>query len=109
LSRNSRKILTDRPQVKYYEFEILSQGVGSSNSLLSGNLGQGKTMIIVRDISNIIMNHQMMIDTMYQEAIAKNYSHEEMTPLNFIINGSDLAKRQILDMIVQVQNDKKME
>ena len=72
---------------------MLQQGIGSSHSLLSGYLGHDKTMIIVRDISNIIINHQMMSDSMYQEAIAKNYSHEQMTPLNFIINGSDLAQR----------------
>ena len=36
---------------------------------------------------------------MYQEAIAKNYSHEQMTPLNFIINGCIIIQNQSSDII----------
>ena len=42
---------------------------------------------------------------MYQEAIAKNYSHEQMTPLNFIINGCIIIKEQSCDLINHLNID----
>lgn len=43
-------------------------------------------MLNIKNITNIIRNQQKMSDKMYQDAIEANYSHEQMTPLNCILN-----------------------
>jgi len=40
---------------------------------------------------------------MYQDAIETNYSHEQMTPLNSIINNSKLAMSKIKDLVLHEQ------
>jgi hypothetical protein len=40
---------------------------------------------------------------MYQDAIETNYSHEQMTPLNSIINNSKLAESKIKDLELHEQ------
>lgn len=40
----------------------------------------------------------------YQDAIENNYSHEQMTPLNPIMNYSTLMKQLLIQLYAQKQN-----
>lgn len=50
--------------------------------------------LTVKDITQIIKNQQKLSDRIYQEAIEANYSHEQMTPLNNILNNSVLLVKR---------------
>ena len=60
-------------------------------------------MVQIRDISNVVNGQQKMCDKMYEDAIETNYSHEQMTPLNSIINNSKLAESKIKDLVLHEQ------
>ena len=38
-----------------------------------------------------------MSDKMYQDAIEANFSHEQMTPLNCIINNSKIIEKNLIE------------
>jgi signal transduction histidine kinase len=44
--------------------------------------------ISVKDISKIVTRLQHQIDSQYQDAVLSNYSHEQLTPLNSILNNA---------------------
>jgi hypothetical protein len=47
-------------------------------------------LISVKDISPFVKLHQDSIHSMYKDAILSNYSHEQLTPLNCILNNAML-------------------
>jgi hypothetical protein len=47
-------------------------------------------LISVKDISEFVKLHQESIHSMYKDAVLSNYSHEQLTPLNSILNHSIL-------------------
>jgi hypothetical protein len=49
-----------------------------------------KINIFVRDITNIMHIQQESSDRKYQDAMEANYSHEQMTPLNCILNNAKM-------------------
>lgn len=56
---------------------------------------QSKVLVVIKDLSQLLQQHLKYIDTMYQDAIEANFSHEYMTPLNSIINNSILCKNTL--------------
>ena len=56
-------------------------------------------ILIIRDITSIIRSQQKMTDKLYQDAIEANYSHEQMTPLNCILNNTNIVKSRIIDFL----------
>jgi hypothetical protein len=57
--------------------------------------GSETTVLIVNDITFLMKNQQKLIDHMYQDAIEQNFSHEQMTPLNSIVNSSKLCTEKV--------------
>ena len=49
------------------------------------------TVLKITDITIIIVNQQNLSNQMYLEAIEANFSHEQMTPLNTILNNSRIV------------------
>ena len=47
-------------------------------------------MVVANKITDIIRYQQRKSDEIYQEAIEANFSHEQMTPLNCILNCSQI-------------------
>ena len=45
-------------------------------------------MLHIRELTQVIKSQQRMGDKIYRDAIEMNYSHEQMTPLNSIMNNS---------------------
>lgn len=50
--------------------------------------GDPLSMLTIKNITQIIVQQQMLSDEMYQDAIEANYSHEQMTPLNCILGNT---------------------
>ena len=75
---------------KYIEVELRQIAlVDDQSSASNQRQARQPILVVVRNLSKILMTQQKKIDEMYQEAIEKNYSHEQMTPLNCIIGNSD--------------------
>jgi signal transduction histidine kinase len=55
-------------------------------------------LLDIRNVTNIIKNQQKLSDTMYQDAIEANYSHEQMTPLNSILGNSKIVLRRFVEL-----------
>ena len=83
---------------KYYEIEMITTNKNneknSSGYIVSNSNNKNTLIIILRDISNVINNQQRLSDQIYQDAIERNYSHEQMTPLNCILNSSKFVSTQ---------------
>ncbi len=52
---------------------------------------QKLTLLIIKDVTQILRNQQKLSDKMYLDAIETNYSHEQMTPLNGILANSKIV------------------
>ena len=52
-------------------------------------------MISVKDISNFVKLQQESIHSMYKDAVLSNYSHEQLTPLNSILNNAMFLIEQL--------------
>ena len=52
---------------------------------------QKLTLLIIKDVTQILRNQQKLSDKMYLDAIEANYSHEQMTPLNGILANSKIV------------------
>ena len=51
--------------------------------------------MVVNRISDIIRFQQQKSDDIYQDAIEANFSHEQMTPLNCILNCSEMLLSEL--------------
>ena len=71
---------------RYYEIEI-----SKINGI--GNQFKDLTYINIIDVTTILKGQQKFCDSIYQEAIENNYSHEQMTPLNCINSNTNIIKR----------------
>jgi hypothetical protein len=83
--------------VRYYEFEmkqIIDPKPGDNSGIT--------TFLSIVDITNLIVNHQNSCDTVYQEAIENNFSHEYMTPLNPIMANSSLGKSKLINLYAEI-------
>ena len=49
----------------------------------------------LRDVSEVVKLQQDLSNLLYQDAIETNYSHEQMTPLNCILNNSKVILAKI--------------
>ena len=52
-------------------------------------------MISVKDISSLVKLQQESIHSMYKDAVLSNYSHEQLTPLNSILNNAMFLIEQL--------------
>ena len=68
----------------FFEFKFTEISELSSDSKM--------TLLKIKDITIPVSGQQKMDDKVYQEAIESNYSHEQMTPLNCILQSSFLLK-----------------
>lgn len=69
----------------YFEFELEEVKVDSGFS------EPGQIMLSIRDITHIVLCQKKISDKVYQDALVANYSHEQYTPLNSILNGSEIV------------------
>ena len=51
--------------------------------------------IFFKDVTALVGMQQDISDKIYQDAIELNYSHEQNTPLNCILNNSQLIKKEL--------------
>ena len=72
----------------YYEFEMKQ-------------VDGGLTFLSIKDISELIKDHQAACDRNYREAIENNFTHEQMTPLNPILGHSELTKQKIISLYAE--------
>jgi hypothetical protein len=49
-----------------------------------------------------VKNQKKFFDKTYQDAIENNYSHEQMTPLNPIMNFAPVVKKSIINLYAQL-------
>ena len=49
-------------------------------------------MLSINNITGIVRSQQKISDSIYQELIEANYSHEQMTPLNCILQNSKIVR-----------------
>lgn len=49
----------------------------------------------MRDVSEVVKLQQNLSHHLYQDAVETNYSHEQMTPLNCILNNSKVILAKI--------------
>lgn len=62
---------------------------------------QAYVLIKTRDVTRLLVGQQKICDNLYQDAIEMNYSHENMTPLNCILNNSHVVIRDIEAIILR--------
>mmetsp|Transcript_3816 Transcript_3816/g.5773 ORF Transcript_3816/g.5773 Transcript_3816/m.5773 type:complete len:97 (-) Transcript_3816:3069-3359(-) len=55
-------------------------------------------LMVIKDITVIVREQMKLSDHMYQESIEANYSHEQMTPLNAILNNSVIVRQWLEEM-----------
>ena len=55
-------------------------------------LGKWLKVLVVYDITEVIQNYTLRMQAMYEEAMLATISHEQMNPLNSIINFTDYLK-----------------
>ena len=71
-------------------------------------------MVKISDVSEIIKGEQEKAQLMYQEAMMGTFSHEFMTPLNSIVNLTNMLKEILQEnetcskLLGLVQNSSKM-
>ena len=53
------------------------------------------TQVYIKDVSKVINFQKDLSDDFYQEAIEANFSHQQMTPINNIINNARLIMNKI--------------
>lgn len=61
--------------IVYYEFEMHQ---------IKESFEKELTLLVIKDVSQIVIYQIKLSDMIYQEAIENNYSHEQMTPLNLL-------------------------
>ena len=61
--------------------------------------GDELNMLTIKNITQIIKQQQMLSDSMYQDAIEANYSHEQMTPLNCILGNNRIVHNRLVKLI----------
>ena len=52
--------------------------------------------VLVREITQMVLGQQKLADSLYQDAIEANYSHEQMTPLNCILGNSKVVQNRLM-------------
>ena len=87
-SESSEEPLKQSIKDQYYEFELKKIKKCHNRNVF---------VLQVKDVSNILKYQQKMIDSMYQDAIENNYSHEQMTPLNSILGNSQIILNKIYE------------
>ena len=65
-------------------------------------------LIKVRSINHIITSEQSKAKFVYQEALTATVSHEQMTPLNSILNLTELLISSTTDNIEQARSEDKL-
>ena len=71
----------------YYKFELKN---------VVDQINGGRSIFLrINEVTQIFRSQQKHSDKMYQDAIEANYSHEQMTPLNCIINNSKLIETEL--------------
>jgi len=61
--------------------------------------GKDLRVLSVQNITNIIQSQSFDMQAMYEEAMLATISHEQMNPLNSIINFTDYLKTQTMDYL----------
>ena len=74
---------------------------GTRNRLSRRNIA-----IRARNITHLIKQQHKMYDEMYLEALETNYTHEHMTPLNNILNSSQVVQMETKSTYDQLINAK---
>ena len=80
----SQKKIESKKRFIYFEIKIETLSVEKNEKY------QKQYLIRIRDISEFAHKQQDQIDCMYKDAILSNYSHEQLTPLNSILNNAML-------------------
>lgn len=55
-------------------------------------------MTNIKDVTEVVLRQQKLLDSVYQRAIENTYSHEQMTPLNFLQSNAQLLQKQVVNM-----------
>jgi signal transduction histidine kinase len=71
-------------RLKVYEIEIKTVQLENESHQL----------VVMSDISYILRNERSQIKSNFQEQLTATLSHEQLTPLNSIINLSDIQTRR---------------
>jgi hypothetical protein len=50
----------------------------------------------------MVKSMQKFMDIVYQDAIENTYSHEQMTPLNPIMNNSTQIKQKLIELFIEL-------
>jgi len=61
--------------------------------------GKDLKVLVVNNITDIIQSQTLRMQEMYEEAMLATISHEQMNPLNSIINFTDYLKTQTMDYL----------
>ena len=80
--------------LKYFEIELKKIQLPD----LQGKL-QEFILFEIKDITAAITSQQKKSDLLYQDAIEANYSHEQMNPLNNIVQNSSTVHRMISKLL----------
>lgn len=81
---------------------IMSSYTGQSGSEINSLQDSTVTMVQIRNISEIVHRQQQLSDKNYQRAIENTFSHEQMTPLNYLLGNAQLLSRNFLDMFTKM-------
>ena len=83
----------------YFEFELsyidkLNNGLQEFDSCYFLNL---------KDVTHLVKYQKQLSDSIYQEAIEGNFSHNQMTPLNYLTQSSSLINDKVYQLFLQNQ------
>ena len=62
----------------------------------------------INNITTLIKNQQKLSDDIYQDAIEANFSHEQMNPLNNIIQNAHTVHNTVADLFGTDSTDERL-